>query len=285
MQAGLRTFGDPEVRKALISPCSDVSISRQCHLLGINRSSYYYRKVEVSDSDLELMARLDREHLAHPHKGVQGMVDTLRLLGFWVGPKRIRRLLREMGLHSLYPKRNLSRLGLSKYVHSYKLRHLQIVRSNQVWSIDITYIPMQRGFLYLTAIIDVYSRYIVGWNLSNTLDAANCLSVLKEAIKCYGKPEIVNSDQGAQFTCNSWTEFLQQQEIEISMDGKGRALDNIWIERFWRTIKYEYIYLNPAENGMVLKKGIRKFIEYYNDRRAHQSLKGKPPGTWYEFAA
>ncbi|MDL2331117.1 IS3 family transposase, partial [Odoribacter sp. OttesenSCG-928-A06] len=270
MQAGLRAVGDPEVRKALISPCSGISISRQCRLLHVNRSSYYYRKVDVSASDLELMSLLDREHLAHPHKGVRGMVDTLRLLGFLVGPKRIRRLLRKMGLHAIYPKRNLSRLGLNKYIHSYKLRGMDICRCNQVWSIDITYIPMERGFLYLTAIIDVYSRYVVAWNLSNTLDAENSLSALREAIAYNGKPEILNSDQGSQYTCNAWVEYLTEQEIVISMDGKGRALDNIWIERFWRTIKYEYIYLNPAENGIVLQKGIREFIEYYNDRRAHQ---------------
>ena len=167
------------------------------------------------------------------------MVDFIKTFGIMVGPKRVRRLLRKMGIMAIYPSKNLSKLGLAKYIHSYKLRGLDITHSNQVWCIDITYIPMTRGFLYLTAIIDVYSRYIVGWSLSNTLGAENSLNVLKQAINEYGKPEIINSDQGSQFTCPLWVDYVEEQQITISMDGRGRALDNIYIERFWRTLKQE----------------------------------------------
>ena len=186
---------------------------------------------------------------------------------------------------AIYPKRNLSKLGQAKYVHSYKLRKLEFTHSNQVWSIDITYLPMKHGFMYLTAIIDVYSRYIVGWGLSNSLDGEHSLKVLREAITHYGKPDIVNSDQGSQFTCKAWIEYLQDQEITISMDGRGRCLDNVWIERFWRTIKQEYVYLNPEENGTVLFKGIKKYMDYYNNRRTHRSLDRLTPFAWYEYAA
>ena len=190
-----------------------------------------------------------------------------------------------MGIMALYPQRNLSKLGLARYIHSYKLRGLEITHSNQVWCIDITYIPMKRGFLFLTAIIDVYSRYIVGWGLSNSLEAGNSLKVLNQAISDFGKPEIVNSDQGSQFTCEAWVEYLKEHEIIISMDGKGRCLDNIWIERFWRTLKQEYVYLNPSENGKVLFTGLKKFLDYYNNRRTHRSLDRKTPFAWYEYAA
>lgn len=231
------------------------------------------------------MRKMDEEFLEHPTKGVEGMVDFLFLLGFVVGPKRVRRLLRKMGIMALYPQRNLSKLGLARYIHSYKLRGLEITHSNQAWCIDITYIPMKRGFLFLTAIIDVYSRYIVGWGLSNSLEAGNSLKVLNQAISDFGKPEIVNSDQGSQFTCEAWVEYLKEQEIIISMDGKGRCLDNIWIERFWRTLKQEYVYLNPSENGKVLFTGLKKFLDYYNNRRTHRSLDRKTPFAWYEYAA
>lgn len=245
----------------------------------------YYKPAQENPADLKLMDMMDREFLDHPTKGVLGMVDFLRAASILIGPKRVRRLLRKMGVMALYPKRNLSKLGLAKYIRSYKLRGLEVTHSNQVWCIDITYIPMKKGFLYLTAIIDVYSRFIVGWDISNSLDAENSLKVLRKAISDHGKPEIVNSDQGSQFTCPGWVEYLEKQEITISMDGKGRALDNIWIERFWRTLKQEYVYICPAENGNMLRKGLKKFINYYNNRRTHRSLDRKTPFTWYEYAA
>jgi putative transposase len=213
------------------------------------------------------------------------MVDFLQTPGILVGPKRVRRLLRKMGIMSIYPRRSLSKLGAAKYVRPYRLRRLEFTHSNQVWCIDITNISMKEGFLYLTAIIDVYSRYIVGWEISNTLDAENSLKVLRKAIAEHGKPEIVNSDQGLQFTCLGWVEYLEKAEITISMDGRNRTLDNIWIERFWHTLKQEYVCIYPADNGNMLRKGLKKFINYYNNRRTYQSLDRKTPFDWYEYAA
>jgi putative transposase len=241
--------------------------------------------VKDQSQDMELMRKMDMEYLEHPTKGVLGMVDFLGAFGILIGPKRVRRLLRKMGIMAIYPRRNLSKLGVSRYIRPYKLRKMEFTHSNQAWSIDITYIPMKEGFLYLTAIIDVYSRYIVGWDISNTLDAKNSLKVLRQAISDHGKPEIVNSDQGSQFTCSGWIEYLEKAEITISMDGRNRALDNIWIERFWHTLKQEYVYICPADHGNMLRKGLRKFIDYYNNRRTHQSLDRKTPFDWYEYAA
>ena len=285
MQEGLRAIGDTEVLKKIVSPRDDLSQRRQCELLGLNRSMQYYKPAVEDPANLELMRLMDEEYMEHPTKGVLGMVDFLRAMGIPAGPKRVRRLLRKMGIMAIYPKRNLSKLGLSKYIHPYRLRGLEVTHSNHVWCIDITYIPMAKGFLYLTAIIDVYSRYIVGWDIHNTLDAENSLNVLRKAILVHGKPEIVNSDQGSQFTCPGWIAYLESQEITISMDGKGRALDNVWIERFWRTLKQEYVYICPAGNGKMLRKGLIKFITYYNNRRQHQSLDRKTPFSWYEYAA
>ncbi|MDD3944476.1 MAG: IS3 family transposase [Bacteroidales bacterium] len=269
----------------MIDPQAKVSIRKQCELLGVNRSKVYYQPVPEDSEDLELMRDMDEEFLKHPTKGVLSMVDFIRALGILVGPKRVRRLLRKMGIMAIYPQKNLSKLGIAKYIHSYKLRGLEITCSNHVWCIDITYIPMKRGFLYLTAIIDVYSRYIVGWGLFNTLDAENTLGVLKEAIALYGKPEIINSDQGSQFTCSGWVEYLKKEDIIISMDGRGRALDNIHIERFWRTLKWEYVYLKPAEDGKELMSGLKEYLYYYNTQRTHQSLNHYTPYSWYEYAA
>lgn len=285
MQEGLRATGDKEVLKEIVGPRKDISIRRQCELLSMNRSSYYYKPVGEKPENLELMRLLDEEYLKHPYKGVDSMVDFLFTIGFIVGPKRVRRLLRKMGFMAIYPRRNLSKLGIAKYIHSYKLRGLEITHSNHVWCIDLTYIPMQKGFLYLTAIIDVYSRYIVGWGISNSLEGSHSLRVLQRAIADHGKPEIINSDQGAQFTCVGWINYLKDQEITISMDGRGRCLDNIWIERFWRTLKREYVYLNPAENGSKLYRGLHNYFNYYNRERTHKSLNRQRPYDWYEYAA
>ncbi|MBP7152141.1 MAG: IS3 family transposase [Bacteroidales bacterium] len=285
MQTGIRAIGDTETLEKVIDPQARVSIRRQCELLGVNRSNVYYQPVPEDPEDLELMRLMDEEFLGHPNKGVLSMVDFIKTLGILVGPKRVRRLLRKMGIMAIYPQKNLSKLGIAKYIHPYVLRGLEITRSNQVWCIDLTYIPMKRGFLYLTAIIDVYSRYIVGWGLFNTLDAENTLGVLKEAITLFGNPEIINSDQGSQFTCSRWVEYLKNEDIIISMDGKGRASDNAYIERFWRTLKWEYVYLNPAEDGKELQIGIKEYLYYYNNQRTHQSLNHHTPYSWYENAA
>lgn len=285
MQEGLRTVGDSEALKKIVSPRPELSERRQCELLGVNRSSLHYQRSEEKPENLQIMRYLDEEHLEHPTKGVESMMDYLRRNGFPVGPKRVRRLLRKMGIMAIYPGRNLSKLGCAQYIHSYLLRGLEVTHSNHVWCIDITYVPMKRGFMYLTAIIDVYSRYIVGWDLSNSLDGENSLKVVRAAIAKHGTPEIINSDQGCQFTCEAWVKYLESEDIQISMDGRGRALDNIFIERFWRTLKREYVYLYPAEDGAMLYQGLKNHILYYNNERTHQSLDRQTPQEWYEYAA
>jgi len=262
-----------------------LSVRKQCELLSVNRSNFYYAPVAESQENLDIMKKIDQHNLDFPTHGVLRMQDFLLGLGLIVNHKKLRRLLRLMGIMAIYPKRNLSKLGLAKYIRPYLLKGLNIDRPNQVWEIDITYIPMESGFMYLTAIIDVYSRYIVGWGLSNSLAAENCINVLKQAILTNGKPEIINSDQGSQFTCDLWIELLEKEEIKISMDGKGRALDNIFIERFWRTIKYDYIYLHPESDGLKLYKGINQFIEHYNNHQTHQGIGRKIPVSLYKNSA
>lgn len=262
-----------------------ISLRRQCELLEINRSNYYYKPIEESNENLRVMRLMDEYNLDHPTYGVLQMQDYLLTSGFIVNHKRVRRLLRKMGIMAIYPKKNLSKLGNAKYIRPYLLRGLQITMPNQVWEIDITYIPMAKGFMYLTAIIDVYSRYVVGWDISNSLEAENCLQVLRGAIKKYGKPEIVNSDQGSQFTSVMWTEYLDNENIRISMDGKGRAIDNIYIERLWRTVKQDYIYIFPIESGLELYEGLKTFFEHYNKHKTHQGIGRLLPITLYTPAA
>ena len=212
------------------------------------------------------------------------MVDLLKEKRYPVGPKRIRRLFRLMGHQTLYRRKNLTKKAVKEFIKPYLLRGLQITRANQVWCTDITYIPMARGFMYLTAFIDVYSRRIVGWGISNSMSKQWCLEVLRQAIDKHGKPEIINSDQGSQYTSFAWTRFLESEQIQISMDGKGRATDNTWIERFWKTIKYGYVYLNPCEDGLELLEGVQTFIRYYNQKK-HQTLKASPNEMYFESVA
>lgn len=244
-------------RKTLVEPAHPVSIRRQARLLQVSRSSLYYKPAGESEENLQLMEQMDRLFTQDPTLGVLGIQDELAELGFCYNVKRIRRLARKMGLRPIYPRKNLSKLGKAKYIHPYLLRGLTIERPNQVWAIDISYIPMAKGFMYLTAIIDLYSRYIVGWQIANTLDKQTQTELLKQAIRQHGVPEIINSDQGSQYTCAHWVETLRHCKIRISMDGKGRATDNAFIERWFRTIKQKYIYLHPAENGLELYQGIR----------------------------
>jgi putative transposase len=271
--------------RKLVDNQHELSVRKQCDLLSVHRSGLYYAPKGESQENLEIMRIMDEHYLKHPTEGVINMQDMLFVLGFLVNHKRVRRLLRLMGLMAIYPKKNLSKLGLKKYIHPYLLKGLKITRPNQVFAIDITYIPMKNGFLYLTAIIDVYSRYIVGWGISNTLDADASLSVLKQAIKDHGKPEIINSDQGSQFTCEQWVNYLKEEDIRISMDGKGRAVDNIFIERFFRSLKYDYVYLHPANDGVELYQGVKEYIQYYNHTRHHQGIGRKIPATLYQSAA
>jgi len=263
--------------REMINSKEKLSIREQCELLEVNRSGLYYKTKGESEENLEIMRLLDVFFMNHPTYGVLQMQDLLMDSGHRVNEKRVRRLLRKMGVMAIYPQRNLSKLLQAKYVHPYLLRDLEITKVNQVWEIDITYIPMAKGFMYLTAIIDVYSRFVVGWGLSNTLDADASIKVLKEAIAAHGKPEIVNSDQGCQFTCRKWVSVLKDRKIQISMDGKGRALDNIYIERLWRTVKRDYVYLNPADDGWELYNALRDFFDEYNYRKHHQGIDRKIP--------
>ena len=268
-------------RVAMINPKNKKLSQRvQCDLLSVSRSSLYYTPLGESDFNLKLMKLIDEIHMEHPTFGVLRLQDELEEQGIRVNVKRIRRLKKLMRLPTIYPKRNLSKLGKAKYIHPYLLRNLEVVRANQVWCIDITYIPMKRGFLYLTAAIDVYSRFIVGWDLSNTLDKENQTELIERLFDQYGTPEIINSDQGSQYTCQGWISCLRKNDVKISMDGKGRAIDNIFIERFWRTIKYDYVYLNPAENGVVLYQGISRFIKKYNHRK-HQGINRVKPSEMF----
>jgi len=272
-------------RRELVENEDSLSVRKQCDLLSVHRSGLYYKPCGEKQENLEIMRIMDEHYLKHPTEGVIRMQDLLLCLGFVVNHKRVRRLLRLMGLMAIYPKKNLSKLGLSKYIRPYLLKGLNIDRPNKAWAVDITYIPMKNGFLYLTAIIDLYSRYIVGWGISNTLDAEASLAVMKQAIKEHGKPDIINSDQGSQFTCEDWIEHMTTEGIRISMDGKGRVIDNIFIERFWRTLKYDYVYLNPANNGLELYQELKDYINYYNHELHHQGIDRRIPAELYKPAA
>jgi putative transposase len=241
-----------------------------------------YKPRPISQKNDRLMHIIDHYHLEQPTYGVPRMTAYLNSLGeYYVNEKRIRRLMRKMNLLPIYPKPNTSLANKEHRKYPYLLRGLAITNPNQVWASDITYIPMRRGFMYMIAIIDVFSRKILSWSISNSMDAAWCTSVLKEAITTYGKPDIFNTDQGSQFTGIEWTDLLIKNEIKISMDGKGRATDNAFIERFWRTIKQEHIYLKPANGGFELRKGIEEFIQFYNEKRIHSSLGYSTPNAVY----
>jgi putative transposase len=271
--------------QSYITNNKNISIRKQCELLDVPRSNLYYESKGESELNLQTMRLMDEEFIDHPTHGVLQMQDFLVALGFIMNIKRIRRLLRKMGIMAIYPKRNLSKLGHAKYIRPYLIRGLKIERPNQLWEIDITYVAMAKGFMYLTAIIDVYSRYVVAWDVFNSLDAENSLKVLKMAIGEHGKPEIINSDQGSQFTCALWTEYVESQNITISMDGRGRATDNIYIERLWRTVKRDHIYICPADNGTELFKGLNKFFDYYNNKKKHQGIGRCIPVSLYKMAA
>jgi putative transposase len=268
----------------LISPeYKQLSVFKQCKLIELQRSSYYFKPKGESGLNLGLMERIDAKYLECPFFGVERMTDYLnRNLGYHVDSKRIRRLYHKMNLLTIYPKPNLSKPNKAQYIYPYLLRNLVIDKVNQVWAADITYIPLKRGFMYMFAIIDIYSRRIMAWGISNTMTVDWCKEVLLEAIDEHGVPEIFNTDQGSQFTSPIFIKVLTDNKIKISMDGKGRALDNIFIERFWRTLKYEYIYLNPANGGVELYAGVKKFIEFYNNQRGHESLERMTPNEYYE---
>jgi putative transposase len=251
-------------------------VRRQCELLGLARASLYYQAAEETAPNLRLMRLLDEEHTRHPFYGSRRLTAWLSEQGEEVNRKRVQRLMRLMGLEAIYPKPRLSVPDLSHRVYPYLLRGVGIDRVNQVWSADITYVPMPKGFMYLAATIDWYSRYVVSWRLSNTLDGLFCQEMLDEALG-QGRPEIFNTDQGVQFTALAFTERLKQAGVLISMDGRGRCLDNVFVERLWRTVKYENIYLQAYATVAELEQGLRSYLRFYNEERLHQSLDYQPP--------
>ncbi len=258
-----------------------LSLVRQCSLLGISRSSLYYRPVPASAEDLELMALIDRQYLKTPFYGSRKMTAWLRAQGHQVNRKRVRRLMQVMGLEAIYRRPNTSKPAPDHKVYPYLLKGLEINSVNQVWTADITYIPMARGFLYLVAIMDWHSRYVLAWQLSNTMEVDFCVEALAEALS-KGKPAIFNTDQGSQFTSAAFTRMLLEQGIQISMDGKGRYTDNIFVERLWRSIKYEEVYLKAYGNGSEARAGLGAYLDFYNQERPHQALGYQTPGEVFQ---
>jgi putative transposase len=257
-----------------------LSICRQCELLGLKRSTFYYEPATESAENLMLMRLIDRHYTELPCDGSRRMTVWLQGQGHEVNRKRVQRLMRLMGLEAVYPKPNLSAPAHQHKVYPYLLRDVAMVRPDQVWSTDITYVPLPTGFMYLAAIIDWYSRYVLAWRLSNTLDGWFCLDMLEEALS-RGKPEVFNTDQGVQFTAQAWTTRLESAGVAVSMDGKGRCLDNVFVERLWRTVKYEDIYLKGYETVLELTSGMGRFFPFYNEDRPHQSLDYQTPAEVY----
>lgn len=264
-----------------IEATSSLSIQRQCQLLDIPRSSYYYQPVAESEENLHLMLLIDKQYLRTPTYGSRMMCGHLRLEGYAVNRKRIQRLMQLMGLEAIYCKPRLSDPSKEHTIYPYLLRNVPITSVNHVWSTDITYIPMQRGFLYLTAVIDWYSRFVLSWQLSNSMESSFCIEALEAALAKFGTPQIFNTDQGSQFTSSDFTSVLKRKQIQISMDGKGRATDNAFVERLWRTVKYDHVYLHAASDGVELYQGLEEFFELYNYKRPHSSLDYNTPASVY----
>jgi len=260
----------------LIEKHADISIRMQCALLDISPSTYYYEPGCESDENLTIMRHLDEVYLKYPFYGTRRMVQELNDMGYSINRKRIQRLMRLMGLQTIYPKPKTSRRNVDHVVHPYLLRNVNIIRKNQVWSSDITYIPIKGGYFYLTAVMDWFSRFVLGWQISNSMDSTFCLEALRTSFT-YGKPEIFNTDQGSQYTSKAFTSILKDNEIQISMAGKGRCLDNVWIERLWRTVKQEEIYIREYRTGSDVYKGLSKYFHFYNFRRRHMALQYQTP--------
>lgn len=258
-----------------------ISVSKQCKLLSISRSSYYHICTGENESNLNLMKIIDREYLEYPFMGSRQMQRHLARMGYCLSRKRIIRLMRKMGLVAIYPKPKTSVKDVSHKIYPYLLRNLEINQPNQVWSSDITYIPMKKGFMYLTAVKDWFSKKILSWRLSNTMDTVFCVEALHEAIAKYGIPDIFNTDQGSQYTSAEFTDVLKSHGIKISMDGKGRWVDNVFIERLWRSLKYECIYLQEFDSVVQLKNAIQNWVHFYNNIRPHSVFGGKTPNEVY----
>lgn len=274
-------------KRKLIEPGHpSISLRRQCDLTGLNRSSYYYENslsngpMTDSEENMQIMKFIDQQYIKTPSYGSRRMTAQLRLEGYLLNRKRIQRLMRQMGLQAIYPKPRLTVRNSDHKIYPYLLRSVSIEHVNQVWSSDITYIPMSNGFMYLTVVLDWYSRYVLSWVLSNTLDVDFCLEALDEALST-GCPEIFNTDQGTQYTSTAFTNRLQKSNIKISMDSRGRALDNVFVERLWRSVKYEDIYIKDYQSVSELKYGLEQYFWHYNNERPHQGLDGKTPAMVY----
>ena len=276
-----------DIRKMMIDREKDsMSICQQCEMLSMARSTLYYTPSMANDKDLQLMKELDQLYIEDPTRGTRRMSKELKKKGYQVGRCHVRRLMQIMRLKTVYCRPRTTVIDPAKYKYPYLLRNLEITRANQVWSLDISYIPMRKGFMYLVAIMDVYSRYILGWSLSNTMEAEWVVDLLRTTVLQHGKPEIINSDQGSQFTSDEYVNYVKSLEtVRISMDGKGRAIDNVYIERFWRTIKYDKLYLLELKTGHDVWQACEEFIGYYNYRRGHSSLDDKTPEYAYISAA
>lgn len=269
-------FLSVETKKKLVRPCRSLSIRRQCKLMKLTRSNLYYRSVEVSPEILKTMHRIDEIFTKFPSYGSRRMMEALRRENYDIGRERVQTLMRNMGLEAIYPKPNLSKHHPEHKIYPYLLRGVKITRPNQVWSTDITYIRLACGFLYLTAVMDWFSRYVLAWRLSNSLEPLFCIEALEDALE-QGTPEIFNTDQGSQFTSNDFTKVLLDRNIKISMDGKGRVFDNIFIERLWRSLKYEEVYPKGYQVYIDAREGLDDYFPLYNNERLHQALGYQTP--------
>jgi putative transposase len=273
-------------RKMVNSSDTEFSVKEQCSLLCIQRSGLYYKPRTANENDLKVMRIMDEMYLEDPTRGTRRYSDDLRQKGIFIGREKARSLMRIMGIYALYCQPRTTVIDPAKYKYPYLLRGLKITKPNHAWAIDISYIPMKSGFMYLCAIIDIYSRCIVGWSVSNSMEANWVVNTLKEAVSANGKPSIINSDQGAQFTSDEYVSYVKSlKTVKISMDGKGRATDNAYIERFFRTIKYDKLYRFVPEDGLCLYELCEQFINFYNNKRSHSSIGKVPPIIVYKRAA
>jgi putative transposase len=265
----------------MIDRSDKLPVVRQCQLLNLSRSSVYYTPQPVSEGDLALMRRIDELHLNHPFAGSRMLRDLLRLEGIQVGRRHVATLMKKMGIEALYRRPNTSRKHPQNPVFPYLLRGLEITRPNHVWAMDITYLPMRKGFVYLAAVLDWATRRVLSWRLSNSLTTDFCIEAVEEAIQRHGRPEIFNTDQGCQFTSNEFVGLLQGHGIQVSMDGKGRWVDNVFVERLWKSVKYEEVYLHAYDSASQARQGLQRYFKFYNERRPHSSLDGKTPDSVY----
>ena len=271
-----------EVKRTLVEPGHPaITVSRQCELLGLLRSSLYYRGRGESKENLRLMRLIDEEYLRHPFYGSRKMVVWLRSQGERVNRKRVQRLMRKMGIEAIYQKPKTTQRGAGHRIYPYLLREMKVERPDQVWASDITFVPMERGFMYLVAVMDWFSRYVLSWRLSNTMESDFCVEALEEALS-KGRPEVFNTDQGSQFTSDQFTGVLKSADVLISMDGKGRCLDNVFVERLWRSVKYEELYLKSYENVWELRTGLETYFEFYCHERPHQTFGYQTPAMVYK---